>query len=559
MGDRINWHRDFVSGVEYPLEGAERVIGMIGKIDRADIRNVWELNRLHHLALMGQAYTLTGDEDISAEFMRQTSDWIDGNPVGFGPNWCNAMEASIRAANLTMASSHFVSSSTIDVGFWARVLESLYEHGKFIIQNLEVRLVPNNHLMADLAGLVYVGLVFRELPFGDAWLGRAVSGLVEEAKRQVRPEGIQYEGSIPYHRLATELLLYPAMILRRFRRGVDPSLEGRIRRMLDFIAYYTKPNGVAPVIGDNDTGRFFILTTSHPEDHRYLLSLGATYFRDAELRSLSGGPHGALLWALGTEGLQTFMSLEETDRSDLGSRAFRESGFFVMRHGDDFLIIRMPPFHRLWPRVHMHLDMLSFELTMNGVNFLVDPGVSSYTSDARERALFRGSRYHNGIVVDDTELIPWVQADFFSRLPRYKSKLLAWRKEDADCTFRGLLLQGSKGGKRIPHIRTINYDNGTRTFRIHDSFEAKGQHSYDYYLHVSVGGSVEVPGEDRLLIQLGGESLELSFKGPKGLRISVLEGHVAPSYQDKRGAPIVKISWQETGPARIEMEARCPT
>ena len=36
-------------------------------------------------------------------------------------------------------------------------------------------------------------------------------------------------------------------------------MRGRVRRMVDYVAHYTKPDGLAPQIGDNDDGRLQIL------------------------------------------------------------------------------------------------------------------------------------------------------------------------------------------------------------------------------------------------------------------------------------------------------------
>jgi hypothetical protein len=73
----------------------------------ADVRVVWELNRLHHLVTLGRAYLLTGNERYTEEFLLQLASWYEANPPNFGANWVTAMEAGIRAVNITIALAMF--------------------------------------------------------------------------------------------------------------------------------------------------------------------------------------------------------------------------------------------------------------------------------------------------------------------------------------------------------------------------------------------------------------------------------------------------------------------
>jgi hypothetical protein len=82
----------------------------------------------------------------------------------------------------------------------------LATHGLFVEAHLEhTSAVPNNHFVADLVGLLHLGVLFPELPGARAWRERAADGLVEQMRRQVLDDGFSFEGSTSYHRLATEL------------------------------------------------------------------------------------------------------------------------------------------------------------------------------------------------------------------------------------------------------------------------------------------------------------------------------------------------------------------
>src|SRR5215831_7437782 len=108
LGPGLDWHGDPKASVRWPLRHSSRVPLVIA--EGADIRVVWELNRLHHLVTLGRGYLLSNDERYTEGFLLQLASWYEANPPNFGANWVTAMEAGIRAINITVALSMFRSS-----------------------------------------------------------------------------------------------------------------------------------------------------------------------------------------------------------------------------------------------------------------------------------------------------------------------------------------------------------------------------------------------------------------------------------------------------------------
>jgi len=164
--NEINWRTDFRSGYEWGMEVPSKLL-VFEYPDNSDIKYVWELSRFQHLIPLGKAYVLTGDERYPREFIQQIESWIEDNPVGFGPNWVSAMEVAIRAVNWICAYQFFSRCSSIEQGFWHKFLYMLYIHGHQIMNNLETRrnkygfFVNNNHFMANLSGLIFLGSCFK--------------------------------------------------------------------------------------------------------------------------------------------------------------------------------------------------------------------------------------------------------------------------------------------------------------------------------------------------------------------------------------------------------------
>ena len=73
--------------------------------------------------------------------------------------------------------------------------------------------------------------------------------------------------------------------------------------MLVYLRAILRPDGLAPLIGDTDSGQVLPIVSRSANDHAYLLALGAAVFKDSQFKlpGLEAPPE--LLWLLGEEGL----------------------------------------------------------------------------------------------------------------------------------------------------------------------------------------------------------------------------------------------------------------
>ncbi|HSO75046.1 MAG TPA: heparinase II/III family protein [Blastocatellia bacterium] len=251
FGSKIDWHRDPLSGAQWPLEHFTRVNLRPGR--GADVRVVWELNRLHQLTTLGRAYALTTDERYTEGFINQLASWYEDNPPGFGANWTVAMEVAIRAVNIIAAMEMFRFSPRVTDDVIGLILKLLVAHGRFVRSNLEFsHRSPSNHYLTDLIGLFVIGATVPELREARAWRDYSAPRLVKEMSRQVLADGVDYEGAIAYHRFVTEI--FALFFSLSHATGVDPgaAFRSRLSAMFDFVRHYLKPDGTAPAIGDSD-------------------------------------------------------------------------------------------------------------------------------------------------------------------------------------------------------------------------------------------------------------------------------------------------------------------
>jgi hypothetical protein len=139
-----------------------------------------------------------------------------------------------------------------------------------------------------------------------------LAALKEEMKFQVYPDGVDFEGSISYHRLVTELFLSTTLLSLKNGITFPEWYMDCLEKMIEFVMYYTKPDGTAPQIGDNDDGRLHILSNygnGNRLDHRYLLSVGAVLFKRRDFKEAAGEFHEEAFWLLGDERLNSFGGL----------------------------------------------------------------------------------------------------------------------------------------------------------------------------------------------------------------------------------------------------------
>lgn len=93
--------------------------------------------------------------------------------------------------------------------------KSLHTHGRHIYANLEggpSKHPANNHYIADLVGLIWLGLSLPFLKESSTWLDYALPELWQEVMRQTSEDGVSLEASIPYHHFVTEIIVMTILI-----------------------------------------------------------------------------------------------------------------------------------------------------------------------------------------------------------------------------------------------------------------------------------------------------------------------------------------------------------
>ncbi len=562
----IAWHVDFKSGMKWD-PGVLYTDTVIVKGDGSDIKVPWELSRFQHLPTLGKAYWLTDSENYAQEFVDEINDWMKSNPPLYGVNWTCPMDIAIRAVNWIWGYNFFKDSPAITEDFLLKFLTSLLVHGKHIRANLEResrviafgstllkgklsltvlksgwRGINGNHYLSDIVGLVYLGVMFPEFKEAKRWREFGVKELVKEMAGQVYPDGVDYEGSISYHRLVTELFLATTLLCLKNGIGFPSWYTERLEKMFEFIMYYTKPDGMAPQINDNDDGRLHILSNYGDwdrTDHRYLLSVGAVLFARADFKQAAGEFHEEAFWLLGEEGLKKWEALPAA-KEPLSSKTFPDGGFYIMREKDFYLIIDAVPADPKVPSGHKHNSRLSFEICAFGESFIIDPGAYIYTADSKMRNLFRSTAYHNTVVMDGEEQNSFNPSDVFTLGKEAKVKINAWQV-NKDYDFWDGEHSGYQRLKHpVLHRRQIYFDKDEHFWLIKDILTGEGFHRFELFFHFSPL-KVAFLQDDSLVAVAQGHQGKLSVIPlvTEDLQAKIASGWVSYRYGVKEEAPVL--------------------
>lgn len=496
LGTNINWQN--------PWDGSEK-----------DIKNIWELSRFQFLPTLIKAFETRNDEKFALEAKILMHDWILKNPLGKGKNWQNTMEAAVRACNFSLAWYFLKNSDSWKNDNWQKTfLISILEHGKFIFRNLEYGPGFNtNHLIADLTGLLFLGVLFPQFKEARKWKARAIKELALEMQNQVYEDGVDYEASIPYHRLVCEFFGTSALLCKLNEIYLPEDFLNKLEKMFEFIFYCTKPSGSVPQIGDNDDGRLFILEDFYSwnkQGNKCISWLGAELF------------------PLNTKFVQK------------QSKGFNYGKIYIMRKNDFYCIVDAGEGGQNGNAGHAHNDTFSFELNVAGEDFIIDPGTFVYTGDIKERNRFRGTQMHNTVMTDNEEQSRFRPGSIFSMHDDAKTQINKWDLSET----RDILDVEHYGYKRLKnpviHRRIFEFDKKNLALKIADNFIGKDEHELEFNFHFAAGVEVRKIGE-KIEARKNGIKLEINLPQQLAENAVIHDDEVSPSYGVKIPAKTATI------------------
>ena len=469
----------------------------------------WQLHRMKWWAPMGKVDRLTGDERYAAEWCAEYLDWMRKNPLteyrdeeargwNTAPNvyfaW-RPLEVSDRLEFQIHQFLYFLPSEHFTPEFLLRFLENYHRHAEHITRHFSA---AGNHLLFQAQRLVFAGVFFPELRDAARWRATGVEILNREIGKQVYDDGVQYELDPHYHLESINIFFKALRMMdaNGYRDEFPAEYLRTVERMIEAHLNYSFPDYTVPMFSD---AKLHDRTTTLP-----------CYREWTEVF-----PDNAAIRRLATEG-------REGAAPDYRSRAFRTSGFYVLRNGWEedatVMVLKAGP-QAFW---HCQPDNGTFELWHAGRNFFPDSGSFVYAGDKEvtaQRNWFRRTAVHNTLTLDDRNL------------DSTASHCLLWRTEGRDETV--VVENPSYAG--LTRRRAVFFVD-RRFYVIVD--EAWGDAEGDVALHYHLTECEPLERPDDCFVATrfeDGNNLALRVFGAE--RMERTEGWVSRSYRHREARP----------------------
>lgn len=523
---QFSWSYDPLTGFVWPKSLFDDPI-RFRKPYGTDIKTIWEIARFQFLSSLAYAYIQTGEEQYVGFAIDKVETWIDENPFLYRPHWWMPMEGSIRLLNWCVYLPLMDAFRYADNSLKKKIAKSIFEHLIFIRENLEVSLFQaNNHYLADLVGLLLAGQLFPSVDWAVESTEFALKEFEKEVQSQFKHSGINFEGSLAYHRLSFEMCLMGVALIKKSGLMVPPGVDERLKQMADFTKYYTSVSKSCPIIGDNDSGVYFkYFPGQEAHQHGYLNCLC-----DAVLENKSE-PNNFVEFLCSIHFANTRypdnavnVKLKKESNAELQVREF--DGLIIARKEHEALF-----FNTLQStNGHTHNDKLAIYPVIGDELLFLDRGTFSYTGFWRKRHEDRMSASHNALVVNDREQNTIWQTDpfynngeakCFSTIEhgRHMLKITGWH------------VGYERFGKGIKIFRRIKWDTQKRTFLISDWLEGNVRNTnfrFRWYFLINPSWTIErIDGG----FVLADKSQKVRFEDVDRVGFNIVKGCYCPNYQ----------------------------
>ena len=525
----IDWYLDPVRALRFPVRVPYKEWKLYEmRPANADVKYPWELGRSQHFMPLMQAWRMTGEAKYARELFDQIADFMEANPVGLGINWTCTMDVAIRAGNWALALAGTLDCAAIGDDERLDAYAALFDHGKFIYENLENTYeVTSNHFLSNVIGLHFIAAEFGALPQAKMWDEFCRKALEREIVVQIHDEGADFESAVPYHRLVAELFLASGRLAQWQNRPLSAQYYDRLATMIAFLVGVQRPDGLMPVIGDADDGRYHIMTGYchwNRQDARHIYAPAALALDRPGWLALAGaaGRWEATWWGFDPEMITT-----GTDAAPDMRVLYPNVGIAVTRTGGDYLAITNGVVGTKGFGNHKHNELLAFEYHARGVPLLVDAGSHVYTSDFASRNRFRSTAIHNTVMVNATEQNEtnpeWIFRLFESANPEHKQ----FDEDKGIVTYVGRHTGYHRIDCKATHERTFTYKRTTGALTITDVLTGEGEADLLWHFHAAPGAMMHAaPGT--LTVTHSGVTLVIAL--PAGMTAEVGEALYSPSY-----------------------------
>lgn len=457
----INWLKDYKNNKTSKQE-------YYGNIDRqnfnkiGDIKYIFEPSRFYFLPFLAlKATTLNKNQEYIKLIYSTLYGWKKQNPYLLTVHWTSGIEIGIRSINLVY--THMVLNSTrlLNNETDCLIKELIQYNYHFLKHHLSLYSSANNHLVAELSGLVVISNYFNSKEFVKnraKWNEK----LFIEIENQVNSDGVHMELSTHYHAEVTDHFLNALMFIKRGNNEVPKSVERKMKSMFKFLNHVEYEN-VSTLFGDSDDG--FLVNPYFDKDFSIYESLlhssdivYKTNYKNSEKIDL----RNFLIFGSDVKNCKEDSVVKYND-----DEIFLDSGYVFCYDNKAKAKFSMD-FGQIGDNIssaHGHSDILHFTLDIKGIQILVDSGTYQYHSKYKScREYFRGISAHNTISINGLDHA--VQNNRMSWINKPKVNLLNYKLSNILSSLEAQTDAFKK--ENIIHRRKFVFDKENQIIKIID-------------------------------------------------------------------------------------------
>ncbi len=468
-----------------------------------DMPKLWLYN-LHYFDYVGHPqFPVDSVSDL-------LNDWITQCPQGTPEAW-EPYTTSLRIVNWIKVFTHKVAPKE-------KWLKSLYLQALWLEKNIEHHILANHYLKNGVA-LFFAGAYFDGAD-AQRWLTQGIKILYEESKEQFLLDGGHFERSPMYHSIAVEDYLDVLNVITS-----NPGLVERAdlnyfkafsKKILTFLHDLCLPDGDIPLFNDSAFG-------------------------------IAPKPSRIFDYA------QRVLGYEAPNRSsELSIIKKEDSGFYVIRHDQDMLVVDCGLIGPDYQPGHAHSDTLSYELSLSGRRVIVDAGVYDYEAGSR-RQYARCTRAHNTVVIDGQEQSEMWGTFRVARRARPLNVSLI-HENPSSARFDGAHDGYHRLSEKVTHQRTIEYGDDS-SWLIRDDAQGSGVHSMESFIHLHPDLHANIKENSVYAVDLLGKPVCL-LTISQGVQIHIEKGSHFPEFGMEQENDVIVLTCEGPLPLQTEYTIR---
>lgn len=489
---------------------------------RKDYEKYWIRNRLPFLVRFVRIANELNKSDIRKLSAGIFLDWFKQCPPPKLPvkSWYDKkvefsawreIEVGMRGRHLVsifMATRHW---KDVPADFHRSLLLSIQQNMDYLVSHFaKVGICKGNHQAHHAHGLIAAGVLFPELKSSALWKRIGLKLVKAHLENDNDKEGVQKEHSPSYHLEVAKLYFDPYELLNANQQKISEWMKNGIFKMLSFVLYSTAPDG-----------RLVTLNDCFPHISKGLRERAAKAFNRPDLLAIEHGRKG---------------------KSPLLDHSFKTAGMAFMRSSwkNDAVFVVLDASSHGSP--HWHAGKPNFVIHAGNQLLACDPQLGSY-DDPSFWKYFRQAKGHNTVLVDGegdgTPKNFW----YFKHIS--KPKITTFKSNEKIALVKAMTDGFKRMKPSVTFSRRLLYVKPNLIF-IEDTLNSKGEHTYEWLLHLVPQAPVVDKTVKSMMTNLGGAfelvctPLQDDVSGPtirqgkyKNLTIGMSEGRgkywVAPA------------------------------